>query len=234
MSQAGEMSKMDEKRDWGVIWDLDGVLVDTGEFHFQAWLQTLAKNGIPLTQERFKTTFGMNNTGVLTTLLGSPPVPEFLAKIEEEKESHFRKSIRGRVQALPGVQTWLDRFKRALIPQAIASSAPQANIDAIVDELGVRHYFAAIVSGGAMPGKPDPAVFLEAARLLGLPAARNVVIEDAVAGVEAACRAGMKCVAVTTTNPRELLSQANIIVDHLDDLLWEDIEKLQAFEHRPA
>src|SRR5262249_46554008 len=221
------MNKVNEKRDRGVIWDLDGVLVDTGEFHFQAWPETPDENGNPLTRERFRATFGMNNTGVLTALLGSPPAPEFLARIEEEKELRFRRSIRGRVQALPGVQTWLDRFKSALIPQAIASSAPQANIDAIVEELGLRPYFAAIVSGGAMPGKPDPAVFLEAASLLGIPAERNVVIEDSVSGVEAARRAGMKCVAVTTTNSRDLLGHADIIVDRLDDLSWEDMEKLQ-------
>jgi HAD superfamily hydrolase (TIGR01509 family) len=210
----------------GVIWDLDGVLVDTGEFHYQAWSETLKNNGIPLTRESFKVTFGMNNTGVLTTLLGSPPAPEFLARIEEEKERRFRESIRGRVQALPGVQLWLERFKAAAIPQAIASSAPQANIDAIVDELGFRSYFTALVSGGNMPGKPDPAVFLEAARLIDIPAERNVVIEDAVAGVEAARRAGMKCVAVTTTNPREALTSAHLVVDRLDDLSWEELEKL--------
>ena len=218
------MSKMNSKH--GVIWDLDGVLVDTGEFHFQAWSETLTNNGIPFSRESFKATFGMNNSGVLKTLLGYVPTPELLSKVEAEKEQLFRKSIRGRVQALPGVQLWLERFKGAAIPQAIASSAPQANIDAIVDELGFRPYFAAIVSGGAMPGKPDPAVFLEAARLIEVPSERNVVIEDSVAGVAAARRAGMKCVAVTTTNSRNLLEQAQIIVDRLDDLSWEEMEKL--------
>jgi HAD superfamily hydrolase (TIGR01509 family) len=218
------MSDMDGKN--GVIWDLDGVLVDTGEFHFQAWSETLTNKGIPFTRDSFRATFGMNNSGVLTTLLGCVPGPDLLAKIEEEKEQLFRKSIRGRAQALPGVQLWLERFKAAAIPQAIASSAPQANIDAIVDELDFRTYFTAIVSGGAMPGKPDPAVFLAAARLIEIPAERNVVIEDSVSGVEAARRAGMKCVAVTTTNSRDVLGRANIIVDRLDDLSWEEMEKL--------
>jgi beta-phosphoglucomutase len=215
---------MNSKR--GVIWDLDGVLVDTGEFHFQAWRETLATNGIPFTRERFRATFGMNNRGVLTILLGCAPAPELLSRIEEEKEQRFRKSIRGRVQALSGVQPWLERFKAAAIPQAIASSAPQANIDAIVDELGFRSYFTALVSGGAMPGKPDPAVFLEAARLIEIPAERNVVIEDSVAGVEAARRAGMKCVAVTTSNSRDALKSAHLVVDRLDDLSWQEFETL--------
>ena len=210
----------------GVIWDLDGVLVDTGEFHFQAWSETLKNNGIPLTREGFKVTFGMNNVGVLTTLLGAPPLPDFLARVEEEKEQRFRESIRGRVQALPGVQIWLGRLQAATVPQAIASSAPQANIDAIVDELGFRSYFAALVSGGNMPGKPNPAVFLEAARLIGVSAERNVVIEDSISGVEAARRAGMKCVAVTTTNPKDALKSADLVVDRLDALSWEELERL--------
>ncbi len=216
----------DLSRKHSVIWDLDGVLVDTGEFHFQAWSETLKNNGIPFSRERFRATFGMNNSGVLKTLLGHPPTPEVLARIEEDKEERFRKSIRGRVQALPGVELWLERFRAAGMVQAIASSAPQANIDAIVDELRFRSYFAAIVSGGAMPGKPDPAVFLEAARLIGISPEHCVVIEDAVSGVDAAKRAGMKCIAVTTTNSREALANADIVVDRLDNLTWEAVEKL--------
>jgi len=216
----------DSNRGRGVIWDLDGVLVDTGEFHFQAWSETLKNNGIPLTRERFNVTFGMNNAGVLTTLLGSAPALDFLARVEEEKEQRFRESIRGRVQPLPGVQLWLSRLQAATVPQAIASSAPQANIDAIVDELGFRSYFAALVSGANMPGKPDPAVFLEAARLIGLSPERNVVIEDSISGVEAARRAGMKCIAVTTTNSRDALKSAHLVVDRLDALSWEELERL--------
>ena len=90
---------------------------------------------------------------------------------------------------MSGVRIWLDRFAGESYHQAIGSSAPQANIDALVDELGIRNYFKAIVSGANMPGKPDPAVFLEAARLIEIPAEKNLVIEDSVAGVAAARRA---------------------------------------------
>lgn len=212
----------------GVIWDMDGVLVDTGEFHFQAWLQALPEFGIPFTRQLFRDTFGMNNAGILEVLLGEPPAPEILAEISERKEQLFRRAVRGRVQPLPGVLVWLERLKAAGMQQAIASSAPPANIDALVGELGLHDYFDAIISGFDLPGKPDPAVFLKAARRIGVPPERCVVVEDAVAGVEAARRAGMKCVAVTTTNPAYTLEAADVVVERLDALPPDTFERLLA------
>ena len=215
----------------GVIWDMDGVLVDTGEFHFQAWSQALSGHGIPFTRESLRATFGMNNAGILMALLGQAPPPELLAEISDRKERLFRQAVRGRAQLLPGVLAWLERLKAAGMRQAIASSAPPANIDALVDELGLRTYFDAIVSGSDLPGKPDPAVFLEAARLIGVPPERCVVVEDAVAGVVGARRAGMKCIAVTTTNPAQALKEANrqgVIVERLDALPLDIFERLLA------
>ena len=202
----------------GVLWDMDGVLVDTGEFHFQAWSQTLLEHSIPFTRELFRATFGMNNDGILSVLLGQPLAPERLAEIRDRKERLFRQAVRGRAQPLPGVRMWLERLKAAGVRQAVASSAPPANIDALVDELGLRSYFEAIVSGFDLPGKPDPAVFLKSARLIDVPPDRCVVVEDAVAGVEAARRAGMTCTAVTTTNPAHALRKADVVVERLDAL----------------
>ncbi len=149
----------------GVLWDMDGVLIDTGEFHFRAWSQTLSEYAIPFSRELFQATFGMNNTGTLSTLLGRTPTPEFVAEISERKEWLFRQEIHGHVHLLPGVRTWLEDLKATGARQAIASSAPVANIDILVDELGLRLYFDAIVSGFDLPGKPDPAVFLRAAKV---------------------------------------------------------------------
>ena len=212
----------------GVLWDLDGVLVDTGEFHFRAWSQTLSEYGIPFTRESFQATFGMNNAGVLSSLLGQRLTPELLAKISDRKEQRFREAVRGRAQPLPGVLAWLERLKAAGLRQAIASSAPPANIDALVDELGLRAYFEAIVSGSNLPGKPDPALFLKAARLIDVAPERCIVVEDAVVGIEAAKRAGMKCVAVTTTNPARALKAADVVVERLDALPVDTFQRLLA------
>ncbi len=209
-----------------VLWDMDGVLVDTGEFHFQAWAQTLADYGFPFARADFRTTFGWNNSRILAYVLGREPAPEQLKDIADLKEERFRQSIRGRARLLPGVRDWLERLKAAGVSQALASSAPPANIDALVDELGLRSYFQTVVSGEALPGKPDPALFLQAARELGVAPAGCVVVEDAVAGVEAARRGGMKVVAVATTSPVEALSTADIVVDRLDQLPPDAFERL--------
>ena len=115
------------------------------------------------------------------------------------------------------------------LKQAVASSAPQANIDALLDELGIREYFQAEAAGATLRGKPDPAVFLLAAELLGVEPANCLVIEDALAGVEAARRGGMKCVAVCTTNPAEKLEAADVVVNDLTSLTMEMLVTL--FNH---
>jgi len=212
----------------GVLWDMDGVLVDTGELHFQAWSETLSEHGIPFNWEQFRATFGMNNMGILSVLLGRTPAPELLAEISDRKEERFRQAVRGRAQLLPGVLGWLERLAATGVRQAIASSAPLANIDALVDELGVRAHFQAVVSGFDLPGKPDPAVFLRAGSLIDVPPERCVVVEDAVAGVEAAKRAGMRVIAVTNTNPAGALKAADLVVERLDALREDAFERLWA------
>jgi len=201
-----------------VLWDMDGVLVDTGPLHFQTWKDALAPMGVALTPELFRATFGMNNVGVLTTLLGRAPEPELAARVGDAKELAFREAIRGQARPLPGVVTWLRRLRAQGFRQAVASSGPPENIAALIDELGLRPYFDALVSGAGHAGKPDPYVFVEAARQLGVKPAGCVVVEDAVTGVEAARRAGMGCIAVTNTNPASALGAADVVVDNLEDL----------------
>jgi len=221
------------KTNAGVLWDMDGVLVDTGECHYWSWSETLAEYGIAYSRELFQATFGMNNERALTTILGYKPEPELLSEISERKEQRFREAVRGLARPLPGVLAWLDNLKAAGFRQAIASSAPQANIDALVDELGLRAHFDAIVSGADLPGKPDPTLFLHVARMINVPPERCIVVEDAVAGVEAARQAGMKCIAVTTTNPAQALQAADIVVERLDALPADAFQRLLAKVEAP-
>ncbi len=94
--------------------------------------------------------------------------------------------IKGQALPMPGVLDWLERLQQREVPQAVASGAPPENIEFLVDEMGIRRYFNALVSSEGMPGKPDPAVFLEAARRIGVPAQRCVVVEDGLPGLAAA------------------------------------------------
>lgn len=205
----------------GVLWDMDGVLVDTGEAHFESWQQVLAEQGVPFSRTDFKKSFGMNNAGILALFLDEELAAKEVQAIGDRKEVLFRRSVKGKARPLPGVLGWLARLRVLGIRQAIASSAPQENIDVLVDELGMRDYFQAIVSGAKLPGKPNPDVFLEAARQIGAQPAACVVVEDAIAGVQAALNAGMRCIAVTTTNSADKLRAAHIIVNSLDELTEE-------------
>jgi beta-phosphoglucomutase len=213
----------------GVLWDLDGVLVDTGEFHFISWKDTLPAYGIPFSYDLFKKSFGMNNEGVLTFLMGHKLDPNLLTEIDHRKESAFRQAIKGHAKLLPGVADWLEILHRAGVRMAVGSSAPMANVEVLVEETGIRPYFQALVSANGKPSKPDPWVFLYAAQQIGVPPEACWVLEDAISGVEAAHRAGMRCLAVTTTNPAEALRAAEIVVDRLDQLspgvLWKEVNK---------
>nr|AIA15077.1 Haloacid dehalogenase-like hydrolase [uncultured bacterium] len=212
-----------------VIWDMDGVLVDTGEFHFQSWQEALAAHDISLSREGFQATFGMNNKGILQTLMGDRYADELIGEIGDPKEARFREAIQGKLEMLPGARALLEALHDLEVPMAIGSSAPVANIEAIVNALEIGGYFQAQVSGATMPGKPDPSVFLTAARELGIDPAHCLVIEDALAGIAAARAAGMKVIAVTTTYPAEELrdAQPNLVVTTLEELDAERVLNIQ-------
>ena len=223
---------MKQQDGYAVLWDMDGVLVDTGEAHYRSWAQALEAHGVPFSRETFRQTFGMNNAGILSLLLGDQFTLELLAEIGDQKEEAFRAAVRGHVQPLPGVLDWLQRLQAAGFRQAVASSAPPENIDVLVDSLGIRSYFEVLGSGADLPGKPEPVLFLQVASALAVPPRRCAVIEDAVAGVEAAKRAGMVCVAVTTTNPAPALAAADRVVERLDVLPDDTFQRLLDPTHR--
>jgi len=212
----------------GVLWDLDGVLADTATLHYVTWVNTLSRRGVEFTHDEFQKTFGMNNTATLRALLGEQSDPHLIQEISDEKERAFRQAIRGNVRALPGVRKWLKRLKSADAKLAVASSAPAENISALLSELQLLHYFGAVVSGAELPAKPDPTLFIWAARSIGLDPGRCVVIEDSPSGVEAARLAGMKCIAVTTTHPASSMRGAHLVVERLDRLPGGTFEELAA------
>lgn len=209
-----------------VLWDMDGVLVDTGELHYQSWVGTLREYGLQFSRETFRRTFGMNNRAIVNLLFNQLPSEEFLAKISNAKESLFRRSAHGSVHPLPGVVDWIEQLQAWGFLQAVASSAPIENVTTLMAEMNLDRLIPTMVSGSDIPGKPDPAVFLKAAHILGVPPDRCVVIEDSVAGLQAANAAGMACIAVLTTNPPELLQTADIIVQDLTEIPVTTVRRL--------
>jgi HAD superfamily hydrolase (TIGR01509 family) len=210
-----------------ILWDMDGVLVDSGEAHHNAWKLLYAERSQEITYEDFAATFGMANPFIIRRWLGQDTSDEVVQAVAERKEQIFRTQVRSHVHLLPGVRDWLEHFRRSGYRQAVASSGEMANVVAIVSAMGVGNYFDALVSGAFLPrSKPDPAIFLAAAAAVGALPAECLVLEDSTAGVEAARRAGMRCIALTTTNPRDKLGQADLVVDSLEELEKEAVARL--------
>jgi HAD superfamily hydrolase (TIGR01509 family) len=205
---------------------MDGVLADTSQLHFETWERVLIEQAVPFDRQKFHHIYGLTNRDLLPYLAGKSLEPQRMEWIADQKELAFRQALPGHLSLLPGVLEWLQRFNAWGWKQAVASSAPPENVDALVDELGIRKYFAALVTPGDLPGKPNPAVFLLAGNRLGVPPHNCIVIEDSIPGIEAARRAGMRCIAVTTTNPPEALTQADIVVETMDQLTVKQIEFL--------
>jgi beta-phosphoglucomutase len=182
----------------GVIWDMDGTLVDTAELHFAAWLAVASENDRDFTRADFAATFGRRNPEIIQYLFGDRFGEADVARLGDRKEVLYRAAAGKGVELLPGVRPLLEGLHRAGVKQAIGSSAPRANLDLILQLTGIAPFLDAVVAmEDTTRGKPDPQVFLVAAQKLAVPPARCVVVEDAVAGVQAAKAGGMKCVAVS-------------------------------------
>ncbi len=185
-----------------VLWDLDGTLIDSEQYHWLAWRDTMAAEGVPLTHQQFLKTFGLRNDAIVPQWIPGAPA-ERIEQIADAKEQLYRRLVReGGLAPLPGARHWTERLANEGWRQAIASSAPRENIDAVLAVIGLASVFQAIVSAEDVTlGKPDPQVFVTAAARLGSPPAQSIVVEDAAAGVEAARRAGMPSIGVRRNGP---------------------------------
>jgi len=182
-----------------VLWDMDGTLIDSAEFHWISWRNTLADEGITITHKQFLSSFGQRNDSIIPQWLGPAATPERIEKIGNAKEELYRHLIRrDGISPLPGVADWIHRLHKHGWLEAVASAAPRANIAAVLEALSATHIFQAVVSAEDVHrGKPDPEVYLLAASRVGVPPERCIVVEDAVAGIEGARRAGMRSIGVS-------------------------------------
>ena len=210
----------------GVLWDLDGTLVDSCDFLFQSWQGVMAREGVSLSRETFLQSFGQKNDRILRDWLGSSATPEKIKQVGDDKEAEYRRLARVHgLTSLPGARDWVSRLREHGWKQAIASSAPRQNVEVMLDLIGLADAFDVIVSAEDVTlGKPDPQVFLTAAERLGVLPARSVVVEDAQAGVEAGKRAGMRVIGVGEAD----LEGADRRVRSLKDLPAEAFEALVA------
>jgi len=197
----------------GLLWDMDGTIVDTKQAHFEAWRDAVKSFGYDLNWETFEVGFGRTNRAILPIYIGFEPDQSLADQIIKVKERMFREIALESATLVPGVESWLESAKKAGWAQAIASSAPMDNIHALLDHFEIRKYFDLIVSGANLPAKPEPDVFLQAAQQFDQDISQFVVIEDSVAGVQAGKSAGMLCIAVATHLKQSELAQADVVID---------------------
>lgn len=185
-----------------VIWDLDGTLINSVDHHWEAWREVMAAENITLTFDDFVADFGKRNDEILRGRIDSNMSDAEVTRIALSKEEAYRRFVRAKgLVLLPGAENWLRRLKADGWRQALGTSAPQGNIDAAFDVLGIEKYFDAVMSSEQVKaGKPSPDVFLAAAERMQVTPEHCIVVEDAPAGIEAARRAGMKSVGVLTTH----------------------------------
>jgi beta-phosphoglucomutase len=204
-----------------VIFDVDGVLVDSYDAHFRSWRDVLAEHGLALDEAGFAQTFGRTSREIIAKMWGDGVDDARARAIDDRKEALYRDIVRDAFPAMAGAVALIDALLAAGFVLGVGSSAPPANVELTLACLGRGAAFSAIVTGRDVTrGKPDPQVFLLAAERLGVAPAQCVVIEDAPAGVRAAVAAGMASVALLGTAPAETLAEAGarLTVGSLDEL----------------
>jgi len=214
-----------------LIFDMDGVLVDSNPFHVQKWIEFLHERGIPYNAEDLpKQILGSRNDTALRRFFGRDLPKGEIEKLSEDLEARFRAAFRPHAQPLLGLKTLMDECRAEGIPLAVASSAMTKNVDFVVDTLKLRSYFASIVTGDDVSRpKPDPEIYIQAAERLTLAPAKCVAFEDSFVGIESAKRASMKCVAIASTFPAEELrsqTQADLVVKNFEELSLARLREL--------
>ncbi|MCS7286801.1 MAG: beta-phosphoglucomutase family hydrolase [Anaerolineae bacterium] len=210
-----------------VIFDLDGVMVDTAPYHFQAWQKALAEFGLEMSYEQFRSTFGMRNQEIIRTLYGSKFTSEQVEEIGRRKDAIYRELVYRHLTPMPGLLRLIQDLKAKRFRIAVATSTSKPNASLILKTLKLEHEIVALVTEEDVEfGKPDPEIFLKAAEKCMAQPQNCIVIEDSPAGIQAAKSAGMKAVALTTTRPQEELREADLIVESLMVLTPEILESL--------
>ena len=195
-----------------LLFDIDGTLVDTDRLHLEAFNRVFGPRGERFDAARFKAELqGFSMASIMDRFLGTEPPDRRLA-IMEEKEATFRTLAAGGLEPVPGLLALLDLADAAVLPMAAVTNAPRQNAVLILDAIGIRHRFKAVVIGDELAhGKPHPLPYLEGLRLLGARAEFSVAFEDSASGVASATAAGISTIGMLTSLTEPQLRAAGAI-----------------------
>lgn len=211
----------------GVIFDMDGVLVDSAEAHYTAWCLLGEEVGTPHPREFFARTFGMHNREIIPLWLGPGLPGQEVERLSALKEALYRKVAAETLRPVEGVVDLIRALRADGLLLAVGSSGPPPNVELALEILGVRDAFAALsTAADVREGKPHPEVFLKAAERLGVSPSRCAVVEDAPQGIEAGRRAGARTIALATTRSPEELAGADLVILSLAELDADRVRRL--------
>ena len=212
---------------FAVLFDMDGVIIDSNPYHKDAWMAFCRRYQVELKEEDVpRYIYGKTNKAALVDVFQREFSPEESFRMSEEKEAIYRELHRPDINLIKGLPALLEEFRQHQVPLAVCTNAPVANLDFMLEETGIRPYFKVLIDASQVSkGKPDPEIYLKAARLLDVPPARCIVMEDSTVGVEAGLRAGMKVVGITTTHTAAELAHTHLVIDDFEELT---VDKLAA------
>ncbi|WKN42352.1 HAD family hydrolase [Tunicatimonas pelagia] len=213
-----------------LLFDMDGVIVDNHEFHLESWLQFFEKHNIQMTEEEYKAKVnGRTMENIIPKLFGREMTNEEIWEIGEEKEALYRDLYRPHIKPTPGLVTFLSEVVRENTLRTVSTSAPPANVDFTLGQTGLRAYFSTIIDSTMVThGKPHPEVYLRSAEALGVKPSQCIVFEDAILGIQAGKKAGMKVVGVASTHTREELEaeDTDLVIDDFCGLTLSQLNQL--------
>jgi HAD superfamily hydrolase (TIGR01509 family) len=204
---------------YAIIFDMDGVIVDSNPYHKIALRQFASMHGQELTEEQLREKiYGRTNKEWLINLLG-PLTPELIHRYTEEKEEIYRKLIKNEIQPVAGLISFLEKLEEYGIPKAIGTSAPPSNVTFTLEGTGTSRFFKTILDETSIThGKPHPEIYLKVAAALGLPNGQCIVIEDSISGIHSGKLAGSRVVGITTTHPASEMTEADYFIDDFQNL----------------
>jgi len=206
------------------IFDLNGTMINDMEFHTRAWMHLMNHDlGGNFTWDEVKAQMYGKNPEVLVRMFGAFRFNEDeMRELSFEKERRYQHEYLPQLALLPGLHQFLDKAHKAGIVMGIGSAAIPFNIDFVLDNLNIRHYFTAIVSADDVTiSKPHPETYLRVAELLQVPPADCLVFEDVPKGAEAALNAGMQSVILTTTHQQDEFDNLPNVIHFADDFTGE-------------